>query len=57
MCCVLVRGSFSAWWIILEKRTNINITNSPPDEGEIFPVDVQRNVFISPGVPWDGKSE
>lgn len=56
-CCVLVCGGFSAWWIILEKRTSINIMNSPPDEGEIFPVFVQRNVFIFPGVPWDGKSE
>lgn len=44
------------WWVILEKRTSINSMNSPPDKGGIFPVDTQRNVFISPGVPWDGKS-
>lgn len=39
------------------RKGNINVMNSPPDEGEIFPVDAKRNVFISPGVPWDGKSE
>ena len=45
------------WLITLGKRTSIDIMNSPPDKGEFFSVDVQRNVLISPGVPWDGKSE
>lgn len=36
ICCVSVCGGFSLWWIILEKRTEINTMNSSPDEGEIF---------------------
>lgn len=32
----LLGGNFSLWWIILEKKTEINTMNSLPDEGEIF---------------------